>query len=140
VIRFGKAVEEILAGLPKQGPLFPYLRTVREADRATEFRQRCKGLGIDGVTLHSYRYAWAERSAERGYPQQFAQLALGHSSKAVFLAYAGRAEVTLPPLEEFERNSSAQIIPVAFGTTANETPLTPNSETAESSLPKQRTS
>lgn len=43
VIRFGKEVEKILASLPKKGPLFPYLRSVREADRATEFRQRCQG-------------------------------------------------------------------------------------------------
>ena len=41
---------------PRTGPLFPYLITVREADRATEFKQRCEGLGIQGVTRHSYRY------------------------------------------------------------------------------------
>src|SRR4051812_14993697 len=35
------------------GPLFPYLRTVRPGDRATEFRQRCQGLKIEGITLHS---------------------------------------------------------------------------------------
>jgi acyl-CoA thioesterase FadM len=29
---------------------------------STEFKQRCKGLGIQGVTLHSYRYGWAERA------------------------------------------------------------------------------
>jgi len=56
-IRFGKEVEEILAKLPKAGPLFPYLQTVRAGDRATEFKQRCEGLGIQGVSLHSYRYA-----------------------------------------------------------------------------------
>ena len=93
VIRFGKEVEGILASLPKQGPLFPYLRTVREADRATEFRKRCKGLGIEGITLHSYRYAWAERSAVCGYPERYAQLALGHNSKAV----CQRSNQTDPP-------------------------------------------
>jgi integrase len=35
-IRFGREVEEILSGLPKTGPLFPYLATVRCGDRATE--------------------------------------------------------------------------------------------------------
>lgn len=29
---------------------------------ATEFKQRCHGLGLTGVTLHSYRYGWAERA------------------------------------------------------------------------------
>ena len=102
-IRFGKEVETILATLPKQGPLFPYLTTVRPGDRATEFKQRCSGLGIQGVTLHSYRYAWAERAKVAGYPERFAQLALGHNSKAVHRAYAKAAQVTLPPLEEYER-------------------------------------
>jgi len=101
-IRFGKEVEEILSTLPKTGPLFPYLSTVRPGDRATEFKQRCAGLGIAGVTLHSYRYAWAERAKIAGYPERFAQLALGHNSKAVHRAYAKAAQVTLPPLEEYE--------------------------------------
>jgi integrase len=102
-IRFGKEVEEILLSLPKTGPLFPYLATVRPSDRATEFKQRCSALGIQGVTLHSYRYAWAERAKIAGYPERFAQLALGHNSKAVHRAYAKAARVTLPPLEEYEQ-------------------------------------
>ena len=103
--RFGSAKEvaDILADPPQDGPLFPYLVTVRAGDRATEFRQRCVGLGIQGVTLHSYRYAWAERAKIVGYPERFAQEALGHNSKAVHRAYAKNAQVTLPPLEEYER-------------------------------------
>lgn len=106
-IRFGTEVEEILAGLPKSGPLFPYLITVRCADRATEFRQRCTGLGIHGVSLHSYRYAWAERAKSCGYPERFAQLALGHNSKAVHRAYARKAMVVVPSLEDFEKQANA---------------------------------
>ncbi|HEY3852940.1 MAG TPA: hypothetical protein VGO67_00945 [Verrucomicrobiae bacterium] len=71
-VRFGKGVEEILASLPKSGPLFPYLINLRPGDRATEFKQRCAGLGIEGVTLHSYRYAWAERVKASGYPERYA--------------------------------------------------------------------
>ncbi len=112
-IRFGKEVETILATLPKTGPLFPYLRSRLPGHRATEFRQRCVGLGIHGVTLHSYRYAWAERAKVVGYPERFAQLALGHNSKAVHRAYAKRAQVTLPPLEDYERDAkAAQVIPL----------------------------
>ncbi len=110
-IRFGKEVEEILATLPKTGPLFPYLATVRAGDRSTEFHQRCIGLGIKGVSLHSYRYAWAERAKTAGYPERFAQMALGHNSKAVHRAYAKKAQVTLPPLEEYER----KIVPLNPG-------------------------
>lgn len=100
-IRFGKEAEEIPSTLPRSGPLFPYLTTVRPGDRATEFKQRCAGLGIQGVSLHSYRYAWAERAKVAGYPERFAQMALGHNSKAVHRAYARMAQVTLPPLEEY---------------------------------------
>ena len=109
-IRFGKDVEEILSTLPQAGPLFPYLQTVRAGDRATEFKQRCVGLGIQGVTLHSYRYAWAERAKIVGYPERFAQLALGHNSKAVHRAYAKNAQVTLPPLEEYECEHEQKVV------------------------------
>ncbi len=102
LLRFGAEIEAILRTLPSSGPLFPYLRRVRASDRATEFKQRCGQLGIKGVTLHSYRYAWAERAKTAGYPERFAQEALGHNSQAVHRAYARRARVVLPPLEEFE--------------------------------------
>ena len=103
VMRFDDEMAEILRSLPLFGPLFPYLRSVRATDRGTEFKQRCNGLGIKGVTLHSYRYAWAERAKTAGYPERFAQEALGHNSKAVHRAYARKAKVELPSLGEFER-------------------------------------
>lgn len=59
LIRFGDEVARLLGRRPQSGPLFPYLRTVRPGDRATEFHQRCQELKIQGVSLHSYRYAWA---------------------------------------------------------------------------------
>ncbi len=103
LIRFGEEVAGVLKRRPQKGPLFPYLRTVRPGDRATEFKQRCEGLKIKGVTLHSYRYAWAERALTCGYPERFAQQALGHNSKAVHYAYSKRAEVTVPSLEDWEK-------------------------------------
>lgn len=74
MIHFGTEIEAALRRLPASGPLFPYLRKVRGGDRATEFRQRCDGSGIKGVTLHSYRYAWTERAKQCGYPERFAQI------------------------------------------------------------------
>ena len=42
----------------------------------------------------AYRYAWAERAKVCGYPERFAQEALGHNSKAVHRAYdAARVKV-----------------------------------------------
>ena len=78
-----------------------------------EFKQRVGGLGINGVTLHSYRYAWAERARKCGYPERFAQEAFGHNSNAVHRAYAKHAQVTLPSLEKYEKNASEdRIIPL----------------------------
>jgi len=122
LIRFGAEIEAILKRRPAVGPLFPYLRTVRANDRATEFRQRCDGLGISGVSLHSYRYAWAERALKCGYPERFAQQALGHNSKAVHHAYSKHAEVTVPSLDDWEkewgknsqRNVQPKLLPVDY--------------------------
>lgn len=103
IISIGPEVEKVLNLLPKAGPLFPYLRSVRPSDRATEFKQRCKGLKIEGVTLHGYRYAWAERAKKAGMPERFAMQVLGHGSRAVHRAYARKALVKVPSLEEYER-------------------------------------
>ena len=103
ILRFDETIAEVLRELPSSGPLFPYLRTVRAGDRATEFKQRCEGLNISGVTLHSYRYAWAQRARKAGYPERFAMENLGHNSKAVHFAYAGLADVEIPSLGEFEK-------------------------------------
>jgi integrase len=122
LIRFGAEVTVILRRRPQSGPLFPYLRTVRPGDRATEFKQRCVGLKIEKVSLHSYRYAWAERARKCGYPQRFAQEALGHNSKAVHHAYSKHAEVTVPSLDDWEKEwkknpqamAQPKVLPVDF--------------------------
>jgi integrase len=117
VIRFGECIANVLRQRPNSGPLFPYLRTVRSGDRSTEFKQRCDGLGIKGITLHSYRYAWAERAKAAGYPERFAQQALGHNSKAVHRAYARKAKVIVPSLEDYEEAfADRKIIPLDLQT------------------------
>lgn len=110
LFRFSAEIETILKRRPVVGPLFPYLCTVRAGDRATEFKQRCDGLRISGVSLHSYRYAWAERALKCGFPERFAQQALGHNSKAVHRAYAKRAEVTVPSLADWERDWQDKLV------------------------------
>jgi integrase len=82
IIRFGAELERVFLTLPRTGPLFPKLKPMREAHRATEFRRVCRRLMITGITLHSYRYSWAERAKTCGYPERFAQEALGHNSQA----------------------------------------------------------
>jgi integrase len=114
-ICFDEDVERILRELPSKGPLFPYLRKVRASDRATEFKQRCQGLRIEGVTLHSYRYSWAERAREAGYPERAAQEVLGHGSKAVHRAYARKANPELITIGAWKnRQPVNNLIPVEF--------------------------
>jgi integrase len=104
IVHLGAEALNLFKDLPAEGVLFPYLSSVRANDRATEFRSRCRQLGINGVTLHSYRYAWAERAKTVGYPERFAQEALGHNSKAVHRAYAKRALMKIPSLEDYEKH------------------------------------
>jgi hypothetical protein len=47
------------------------------------------------------------------YPERFAQQALGHNSKAVHYAYSKHAEVTVPSLDDWEKQWKRQ--PVARG-------------------------
>ena len=104
--RFGPEVAAILKDRPRTGLLFPHFFKISSADRATRFAKRCKKHGITGVSLHSYRYAWAERARQAGFPERFAHEALGHSA-AVHRAYAKGAKVSIPSLEEYEKQAAA---------------------------------
>jgi len=96
----GKGLEAVLRQLPKSGPLFPKISLMDDRSRACFFWKLCKRLKIEGISLHSYRYSWAERAKVIGMPQRWAQAALGHNSKAVHDAYAKGALVFCPPIDE----------------------------------------
>ena len=98
----GATLERVLAQLPGEGPLFPTIRKATSNHRAAEFSRRIRLLGIKGISLHSFRFSWAERAFEAGMPERFAQACLGHNSKAVHRIYARKAKVVCPPLESFE--------------------------------------
>jgi len=110
IVRFGDELERVLDELPSFGPLFPAHRELRETHRAREFARCCRRAGVSGVSLHSYRYAWAERARSCGYPERFAQEALGHQSKAVHRAYSKKAQVIIPCLEEYEK--AGAVVPI----------------------------
>ena len=119
VLRFGEEVATILRRLPANGSLFPNYSKLCSADRATRFAERVEKLGIrkrseeagiPSISLHSYRYAWAERARAAGYPERFAQEALGHASAAIHRAYAKSVRVELPPLEEYEKRPELKLI------------------------------
>ena len=101
-----KKLETVLSHLPTTGALFPKLSTFTANDRASRFRRRCHKAGVSGVTLHCYRYAWAERAKVVGMPERFAQAALGHNSKAIHRAYAKKAVIIAPSLEDYEKKAA----------------------------------
>lgn len=101
-IQIGSRLEALLKKLPSSGPLFPHISQTTDSARAAEFCRRCRTVGVTGVSLHSYRYAWAERAKAAGYPERHAQNALGHNSSAVHAAYAKGVVAVCPSLEDFE--------------------------------------
>jgi hypothetical protein len=61
--------------------------------------------------LHSYHYAWAERANVASYPERFAQEALGRNSKAIHRAYAKKALMKIPSLQEYEERAAIKTAP-----------------------------
>ncbi len=115
-LTIGEKLRSILQRLPQSGPLFPTIRNISANHRAAEFRRRCRLLTIFGVSLHSYRHAWAQRAKSCGYPQRFAQEALGHSSRAVHEAYAKGAAVICPALDAYESVAERKLIALPLRT------------------------
>lgn len=113
-LRFGAEFERVLTQLPRSGFLFPRLAAMHEKHRAKEFRRRCDGLEIQGITLHSYRYAFAQRCARAGIPERHAMIMLGHNSKAVHRAYSRLSDIVLalPVLDETENCHGKKITAV----------------------------
>jgi len=112
-LTIGKKLRALLNVLPSSGDLFPSIERTSANHRSAEFRRRCRVAGVTGVSLHSYRHAWAQRAKTCGYPQRFAQEALGHNSCAVHEAYAKGALVILPALDECEQTQATKFIPPA---------------------------
>lgn len=102
-LTIGRKLRALLQSLPRSGDLFPNIKRTSANHRSAEFTRRCHVAGVQGVSLHSYRHAWAQRAKAAGYPQRFAQAALGHSSRAIHEAYAKSALVICPPLDSYER-------------------------------------
>ncbi len=110
-LTIGTKLGTLLKSLPSSGNLFPNIKRISANHRSAEFRRRCRVAGITGVSLHSYRYAWAQRAKACGYPQRFAQQALGHSSRAVHEFYAQDAVVICPPIEAFQAAADQSLRP-----------------------------
>jgi len=109
-IAIGKALEGLLEKRPAEGYLFPKLATQNDKVRASRFRKRADRLGFTTISLHSYRYAWAQRAKVSGMPLREAMAHLGHGSKAIHFAYSEKAEMVTLPLEYYEEIRQKKII------------------------------
>lgn len=107
--RFGDECAAVLEKLPKQGLLLPSIARLGEGDRATYFTLRCRTLGIQGISLHSFRYSWAERAAAAGMPERYAMMALGHKSRAIAQAYSKNLAATIDSLEVLTKKREADL-------------------------------
>ena len=110
-LAMGDGMRKVLKELPSAGPLFPRLRLLGENMRAGHFCKVCQRAGVTGVSLHSYRYAWAERACSAGMPEREAQAHLGHGSRAVHRAYARNAAIVTLPLDHYEKIKAAKLLP-----------------------------
>jgi integrase len=109
-LTIGERLRALLNVLPSSGDLFPNIKQTSANHRSAEFSRRCRVAGISGISLHSYRHAWAQRAKACGYPERFAQEALGHNSRAVNQAYAKGALVIIPALAEYEAIQTTKLI------------------------------
>ena len=86
---------------PTRTPICDYSQIAPEREpRQEKIRSSCffwtkwvKAGLPDGIVLHSYRYAWAERAQAAGMPEREAMAHLGHGSKAVIEALLFEASV-----------------------------------------------
>ena len=106
----GDDLMELLKQLPEEGFLFPTLAKQNDKVRASRFRKVADRLGFTDISLHSYRYAWAQRAKSYGMPMREAMAHLGHGSKAIHHAYSDSAEVVSLPLEFYEKKWKEKII------------------------------
>jgi integrase len=109
-LRIGPRIQALLDQCPQEGPLFPRISLEGPNHRTTEFSRRCRVAKIVGRSLHSYRYAWAQRACAAGMPEREAMNHLGHKSRAVHLAYAADAISSSLPLEAYEAEAERKIL------------------------------
>jgi integrase len=89
----------------RRGYFLPTIQQMGSKDRAAIFRRLCIRTRTEGVTLHSYCYAWAERALSLGMPERLAMVTLGHKSIAIHRVYAKGATIVASSLSGFQASS-----------------------------------
>ena len=105
-IPIGEEIRALLDQLPAEDWFFPTIRLESSSQRAAKFKKLCLRLGIQDVTLHSYRYALAERAFWSGMSEKEAMIYLGHKSRNRHHAYAKNAPTVALPLSYYEKQKA----------------------------------
>ena len=108
-IPIGEEIQALLDQLPAEGWFFPEVRSESSTQRAAKFKRLCSKLGIMDVTLHSYRYALAERALWSGMPEREAMSYLGHKNKNRHHGYAKNAPTVTLPLSYYEKKKAKDL-------------------------------
>jgi len=95
----GGQFEKLLKRLPAAGNLFPLLSLRRSDERAKTFAGVIGCLGIPKVTIHGYRFAFAERAKEAGMSTEDRMASLGHADYDMHHHYDKNAKVTPASIE-----------------------------------------
>jgi hypothetical protein len=109
-IPIGKEIQALLNQLPVEGWFFPTIRLENCSQRASKFKRLCFRLSIQDVTLHSYRYALAERARWAGMAESEAMTYLGHKSRNRHYAYAKNAPIMALPLCYYEKQKAQALL------------------------------
>jgi integrase len=120
LMAIGPNLQTILAKLPEKGEFFPRLSGLGENVRASHFTKLCRRAGVEGVSLHCYRYSWAERAENAGMPEREAMAHLGHNSAAIHRYYSKNAHNVTLPLEHYEALRLANVIAMEKGHAVSE--------------------
>ncbi len=98
----GGSLERLLKKLPKKGFLFPLLSRCVGGDRASTVGIFAEWVGIEHVTPHGYRFAFAERAKEMGMSAEDRMTTLGHKEFLQTSHYDQEAQVIPASIEIIE--------------------------------------
>ena len=90
--------------------VFPESRSTKRQDTGIKVSEGCRPAGFTDISLHSYRYAWAQRAKSLRDANARSHGAPGPRSKAIHHAYSDKAEIVSLPLEFYEKQWKEKII------------------------------
>ena len=91
--------------------------TVTRKQTSLRTKDEAEAVVLLNAKNESFRQPVLNVQIARAYPERFAQAALGHNSLAVHRAYAKKAHVLIPTLDEYERKMATAdnvIVPMAM--------------------------